>query len=213
MRALTAAVVAATIAVGLVVPARAEPHVRRDEAAFADWLIATSRPGRFDWYGAYGARLQEAGGGSITFGVFIAGRCRREKTRRVVKTICRSRDYVRAKDRDFEMSPVADTATLSTRRKGKKLEAAWTSTPDPGFYSAQEWCFGGNGEEEGEGYGSGIFRPSRATGTMFGRELNRRGWLRFAAMQTGVMVSTCSLRTFDYDPRRDAYTVTYRAPR
>ena len=219
MRKIAALALALVIAAGVALPAAGEPSVRRDEEAFADWFVPTGVKNEFKWYGAYAGRSTTIGTGDwFSFVGFLKGNCTRKKTKRSVTISCTGRSFVQGDpEEDFEMSPTASDAELRIRHKGTTHVARWAGESPGGWYQASEYCFSfneeGEPEEEGEGHGGGIFNPAHATGRFLGQDFDDPRKARFAHLAAGLMVSTCSFRSVDYDPTTDTFHVTFRIPR
>ena len=204
----------------LVAPAAGEPSVRHDEEAFADWFVPTETKNRFRWLGAYVSRSTTVVGGEWFSGAgFIKGWCTREKTPKYVSISCDSTDFVRADvNKDFEMSPLADTARLRAREQGRTYDVRWEGSPTSGgIYSYSEYCIWvseeGESEEEGQGEGAGIFNPAGVRGNLFGYRFNSPRQSRWASLSTGVVATTCSFRTVEYDDVSETFHVTFNIPR
>jgi hypothetical protein len=86
------------------------------------------------------------------------------------------------------MDPGVASASLEIKRNGKVHRVHWTASgAHPGLYSASEFCFSPEGEEEGQGEGGGIFRPASVTARILGKRFDKgRG-----AMSSGAMVTQC----------------------
>ena len=219
MRKVLIALVALVTTLGLVAPASSEPNLRREESAYADWMVPTEEKNHFTWYGAYVWRNTAVAGaeGWFSFAGFIKGRCIRKVRPNSTSTSCRSTGAVMANpQRDFDMSIAADGATLRAREDGRSYKVRWAAAdPHPALYGSQEYCWDTEGNE-GRGAGGGIWREAHASGTMFGQrfrpssELTGRGW---AGLSTGVMVSECSFRDIDYNPDTGVLRVTFTTPR
>ena len=212
--------VALFLVAALVAPAAGEPSVRRDEEAFADWFVPTETKNRFRWLGAYVMRSTTVVGGEwFSGGGFIKGMCTRKKTPKYVSISCESTDFIQADvDKDFEMSPLADTARLRAREKGRSFDVRWEGTPTSGgIYSYSEYCIWvseeGEPEEEGEGQGGGISNPAAATGSLFGERFNNPKQARWPSLSAGVVATTCSFRTVEYDAASETFNVTFKIPR
>jgi hypothetical protein len=215
--------VALFLVAALVAPASGgEPSVRRDDTAYADWFLRTAEKGRLRWLGAYVSRNTTIVGGSSWFSGagFVKGWCTREKTKRHISISCMSTDFVRADvDKDFEMSPLADEAVLRSRHKGRTNVVRWKGSPTSGgLYGYSEYCAtfseGENEpEDEGEGQGTGIMNPADAEGSLFGHRFDDPRQARWPSLSTGVVVTTCSFRTVEYDAPSDTLRVTFKIPR
>lgn len=208
------------VVMGLVGPAAGDPNVRRDEEAFADWMIPTGVKNEFHWYGAYASRSTVVGAGKWFSGAsFLKGRCIREKTPKYTSTECWSTDHVSGDpDSDFEMSPLANEARLRVRHKGEIYDVRWNASPTAGgLYSHSEYCFSmgeeGEPEEEGQGEGAGLFNPADARGKLFGRRFTGTKKSSWTSLSVGVVATTCSFRSIDYDPETSTFHVTIRVPR
>lgn len=219
MRKVLVSLLTVIVAAGLVAPASGQPHVRHDEEAFADWFVPTGEKNEFKWLAAYVYRNSSVGsdGDWFSFAGFVKGRCIREKTRRSISIECVGNNFIHGDpEKDFDMSPLATDAQLRVRHKGRTHVVRW-SVPPGGFgtYFAAEWCFTieEGEEEEGEGRGGGIWNPAEADGHFFGHRFRDPTQVRYAALVTGVMVTTCSFRSVDYDPDTGSLHVSYRIPR
>jgi len=222
MRKVLVAVLVLLAAAGLIASASGDPNVRRDETAFSDWFVPTGEKGRFAWFGAYVFRDTVIGGTGdwFSFAGFVKGRCTREKTPEYVSIECTSTDIIQADpNKHFEMSPLATDARLRVRDKGRTHSVTWTVPPGGhGLYSSSEYCWSfepgeEEPEEEGQGYGGGIANAAQASGRLFGQRFSDPAKSRFAILATGVMVTTCSFRSVDYDATDDILRVTLRTPR
>lgn len=220
MRKLALLGLSLSLAAGLVAPAAADPNVRRDEMAFADWFVRTDQANEFKWFAAHVMRDTSLVSDSnwFSFAGLVKGRCTREKTPKYISIDCEGTNFIHADpDKDFEMSTLATEAKLRVRHRGRTHVVRW-SVPPGGFgtYWAGEYCFsGGEGEpeEEGEGHGGGIWNPADAGGRLFGHRFDDPAQARYAALASGAMVTTCSFRSVDYDPDAGSMRVTYRIPR
>ncbi len=219
MKKLVAVGLAALVALSLAAPVTAQPSVRRDELAFADWMIPTAQKNEFKWYAAYAARSTKvpSGSGWFNFAGFVKGDCIRKKKPNSVMTSCESTDYIAGDvERDFKMDALAESAVLKVRKGGHTHVARWSAT-EPGLYSASEYCFTieeGEEEEEGQGHGGGIWRDADPTTRFFGRSFTSKAkGPSFGVLLTGVMVTTCSFRSIEYDEATNTLRVTSRVPR
>lgn len=210
------------VVASLAAPAAGGPNLRRDEEAFADWFLPTGEKNEFKWLGAYVLRSTVLAGDAEWFSGagFVKGRCVRERTRKYTSISCESSDVVQGDpNEDFEMSPLATDATLRIRDKGRTHVVEWTTTPTHGgMYSSSEFCFSfEEGEEEpseeGEGQGGGIWNDADAIGRLFGYRFNDPKQARFPSLSTGLMLTTCSFRSVDYDPTNSTLHVTFTLPR
>lgn len=101
------------------------------------------------------------------------------------------------------MSPDGSSAHLNITKKGQTQEVTWESDPIPsGEYFAEEVCGSG-----GQGYGGGVARAARATGTIFGKKLGKG----YADLEVGVMVTQCDwspVFRFDKNGLLSGYSLT-----
>lgn len=218
LRLLLAGLVVASLAA----PAAGGPNVRHDEEAFADWFVPTGEKNEFKWFGAFVLRstVLAGDGGWFSGAGFVKGHCTRERTPKYVSISCMGKNFVTGDpETDFEMSPLANEATLRVREEGETHRASWTSPlTNGGLYGYSEYCATykpgeEEPEEEGEGQGSGIFNPATATGKFLGQRFSDPSKARWASLSTAVVVTTCSFRSVDYDPATSTMTVDFRIPR
>lgn len=173
-------------------------------------MVPTGERGQFRWFYAWAWETQGAGDIPDSFASVGAGTCERKKTRRMVMTICTGNRWAHARRYTFTMAPDASSAEMSFKADGFTHRASWTARdPDPGFYSAEEYCEDSQGNE-GVGIGGGIWRPARATGRVFGRKLTKA--THWTELTVGAMASQCSWvdRSFTRDGRA---LLTVRIPR
>ena len=220
MRKLIALALALIVAAGLAAPASGDPHLRRREIAYADWMFPTKHKNEFKWLGAWVWRTTDIPKTKrrFSFAGFVRGLCTRERTPDYVMVDCVSRDLIRGRaNRDFEMSPLALDAELRIRHRRRTHVVRWRGQPSPNGLSIQgEACYSvkkGEAEKEGEGHGAGIWNRAGATGHFLGRRFRRPGQVRAAALITDVMASTCSFRDVRYDRDTGTLHVTTRLPR
>jgi len=207
------------LAASVAAPVSGGPDVRRYEEAFADWILPTGEKNEFEWLGAYAVRGTNVVGTGhpISYAGFVKGDCTRTKKPDYVSISCGGDRTVYADpEKHFEMAPLAAQARLKVRRRGRTYVARW-NVGEPGSpYVMTEYCMmPGPGEEEteGEGYGGGIWNPAHASGRLFGRRFSESTPARWSGLLAGAMVTTCSFRTVDYDPRTGSLQVQYRIPR
>lgn len=216
MRKSLVVAVVLMVAAGLAAPAAGEPNLRREESASANWMVPTGEKNHFTWYGAHVWRNTVIAGaeGWFSFAGFVKGTCVREVHRRSTVTSCRGRTALAADaDRDFEISPAADGATLRAEQGGRTFKVTWTaSEPLPSLYGSQEYCFDNEGSE-GQGTGGGMWRHAHTVGRLFGHRFGSADDDGQGYLSTGAMVSECSFRSYDYDPSTGAVRATFRTPR
>ena len=217
MRKILVTALALVALASLVAPATGEPSVRREEFAYTTWMLPAGEPGHFTWYGAYAARDTVIIGPDgleklMSHGAFFRGDCAKRKTRGGTFVECMSRDNILINVRkEFEMSPLADSATMRTRANGQTFSVEWSGDPVPGTYQTFEACWDPEGNT-GEGQGGGIWRSSDSVARLFGRRF-ASGSADSAGLSTGGMVSECGVRTFHYDPDAGALRATFRISR
>jgi hypothetical protein len=113
---------------------------------------------------------------------------------------------------------LADQASLRVRHKGETYSVDWNGSPtSAGLYGYSEYCISvseeGEEEEEGQGEGAGIWNPAAATGKMFGHRFTKPKKSRWPSLSMGVVATTCSFRSIDYDPKTSTFHATFRIPR
>lgn len=222
MRKLVLIALSLAVAASLAAPAAGGPSVRRDDQGFADWMLPTEKKNHFEWFGAYvmrGAAIVGEDDG-FSFAGFVRGHCVRERTPKYVSISCDGEDFISGDPyKDFEISPAASEGRLRVRRDGRTHVVNWeTGAAVAGTYFMSEYCFSiepgeEEAEQEGEGHGGGIWNPAEATGRFFGRSFDTPARARWSALATGAMVTTCSFRSVDYDPRTGSLHVDLRIPR
>ena len=221
MRKIVALALALIVAAGISVPASGEPHVRRREFAYANWMFPTEHKNEFRWLGAlvWHTKAVPDGRRWFSFAGFIKGHCTRERSPGYILNYCEGHDVIRGHpNRDFQMSPLALDAELRIRHRGRVHVARWVGKPSPlALYLESESCYTvgkeGEAEKEGEGHGPAIWNRARATGRFYGHRFRRPGQVRSAGLATSVVASTCSFASVRYDRATGTFHVTTRVPR
>jgi hypothetical protein len=190
-RILTAAVMSVLLLPG---PSSAQPiAVKKQQIAFAFWLVPTGTKGHFVGYYAL-ALLDEPGGGEFAWDVASVGkgRCNRTRTENSVKTSCTYRAGAVGKaSESFTMDPLLRTAELRLESKNEKHHVAWTGDQDLTTYGAAEGCMSDEDDEPREGRGGGLARFAKASGRILGDHVVAKGGFS-AMMMSGAMVTECT---------------------
>jgi hypothetical protein len=199
----TKSVLIALSLAAVVSPAAGDENVRLERTAEADWLVPTQERNHFRWYYAW---VEEKTGAGDVPGSFVSvgsGDCVRKKTKQYTSTTCLGKRFAGERGTSgFTMAPDASSAELSFKHKGITNHVTWSGGKQPGPYGAQEWCSDTQGDE-GRGFGAGLWRDARATGTIFGSKLTKKTNTFWSGLSTGAMASQCSWvdRSFTKDGR------------
>jgi hypothetical protein len=175
---------------GLPAQAGPVPTPRVDREAWASWLLPTSKPHVFKWFG-FQVETRDSLESASAMVFVVRGRCEIFKRGSSCSGMGSGTSL---KEGEFEMAPDASSASLKMTRRGKRYAASWTSEPqDTGFYFLEEMCMSTEGSS-GQGAGVGTFRTSSVTGVYAGRTMTRsraanRGPTNY--LQSGAAVTQC----------------------
>lgn len=188
----SALILATSAAPAVATTTEEEWTARREMDAWANWVLPTAKAGRELWLGVEVFSREGTDGPPRTGAFVIRGDCRKKGQ----MTMCMGwGDFIEGPD--FEMAIDASSATASFRHRKKRFALEWGSNELlPSLYESEEYCMGPD-DEEGVGYGAGIWRAATVTGHGFGRKLGAEGADDFTMLMTGAMATECD----DYFPR------------
>ena len=172
------------VVAGLPPVATASPNARAERIATAFWRLPTNTKHEYIGYSAFAWTSESVGGSGPSFAGVARSRCREERSPHSISVTCSGGDFVSGDpSKVFEMSPDGSEAHLKITKDGHTQEVSWAGDPIPtGEYFAEESCGG-----DGHGYGGGVAREARATGTIFGHKLTKG----HADLEMGAMVTQC----------------------
>lgn len=155
-------------------------------------MLPTARHHHFRWYYAWVLENQGAGDVPRSFVSVGSGTCVKERTKDFVSISCTGRKFGHGKISNFSMAPDASSADMRFKDRGFMNTVHWTAKrPNPGMYGAEEGCIDAQGNE-GHGLGGGFYRPSRASGRIFGQRVNVKKAGFWTELSVGAMASQCS---------------------
>lgn len=198
-RSLVLTLVCAFVVTAL--PAASSPGAGGGAEQWADAAWIVGKGDRPHFYFAIGARFADPYAGVMTLGGVGKGRCRRSR-----HGIWCSGQGVAAEIpfEDFSMDPAMDSATMKVKLRGVVHRASWTGRGDVPVFQQGAYI-----SPRDVAAGAALARSARASGRLFGQQVNRRT----ARVAFGFMATVAGAGVFldsrDVRIRPDG-TVLYR---